>query len=162
MTVVTEMRNAVMTLLFCSVCGLILGFLLPEGGVSRTVKTLISLVLLCALCAPIFGALEYFGTSLRDPVFSSFGERDTSVPYDALLDKTEEAAREFCNAIVTRHTNVPREITVDAHISEDGVIRIEHVRIVFEALPEGREAIRDEITEEFGIIPEIRVEQEND
>lgn len=152
-----------MTLLFCSVCGLILGFLLPEGGVSRTVKALIGVVLLSALCAPIFGVMEYFDSSLAEgALFSSFSERDTSAPYDAVLQQTEQAAREFCNTIVARHTNVPRKITVDAHISEDNVIRIEHVRIVFEAPPEGRQAIKDEIAAEFGIIPEIRVEQEND
>lgn len=151
-----------MTLLFCSVCGLILGFLLPEGGVSRTVKTLIGVVLLSAVCVPIFGVMEYFDASLADrALFSSFGERDTSAPYDAVLEKTEQAARAFCDTIVTRHTNVPRKITVNAHISEENVIRIERVRIVFEAPPEGREAIENEIASEFGIIPEIRVEQEN-
>lgn len=159
----TELKSAVMTLLFCAMCGLILGFLLPEGGVSRTVKTLIGVVLLSALCVPIFGVFEFFDSELADrTLFSSFGERDTSVPYDVYLQKAEQAARSFCDTIVTRHTNVPRKITVDAHISEDNVICIEHVRIVFEALPEGRKAIEDEIAEEFGIIPEIRVEQEND
>ena len=158
-----DLKSAVVTLLFCSVCGLILGFLLPEGGVSRTVKTLIGVVLLSALCAPIFGVFELFDDAVSDrTLFSSFGERDTSAPYDAVLEKTEQTARAFCNTIVTRHTNVPRKITVSAHISEDNVISIEHVRIVFEASPEGREAIKDEIAAEFGIIPEIRVEQEND
>lgn len=159
----TEMKNAVMTLVFCAVCGLVLGFLLPERGVSRSVKTLISIIILSAVCTPVFGVMEHFDKDLAEKtIFSSFGERDTSVPYDVFLEKTKQAVEDFCETVVVRYTNVPHNISADAHISEDNVIRIEHVRIVFQAVPEGRDAIRDEIAEECGIIPEIRVEQKNE
>ena len=37
-----EIRSAVLLLVFCSAAGLLFHFLLPEGGVSRTARTLIT------------------------------------------------------------------------------------------------------------------------
>ena len=155
-----EAKNAVLTLALCAVCGLLFHFLLPESGVSRTAKTLISLVMLCAVCAPLFGVWEHLrGVGSDSRVFGSFGERDTTFPVDLYERQAEAAVGEALDAIVKRYTNVPRRIEVDAHIPEGGGIRIDRVRITFEALPEGRDSIEAEITAECGVIPEIRVER---
>lgn len=158
-----DVRNAVMTLLLCAVCGLLFHFLLPEGGVSRTAKTLVSLIMLCAVCAPLFGVWEHLrGFESDNRVFGEFGERDTTFPAALYEREAEAAVGEVCDAIVGKYTNVPRRIEVDAHISEDGAIRIDRVRITFEALPEGRDNIETEIYRECCVIPEIRVETVNE
>ena len=158
-----EIRSAVLLLVFCSAAGLLFHFLLPEGGVSRTARTLISLVMLSAVCTPLFGVMEYLGATVEEKgVFGSFGEPDTAASRDLYRQTVEAAVADACGEIVKKYTRVPRKITVSAHITEDNGIRIEHVRIVFDAPPEGRKGIEEEIAKECGVIPEIRVEQQND
>ena len=158
-----EIRSAVLLLAFCAAAGLLFHFLLPEGGVSRTARALISLVMLSAVCAPLFGVMEYLGASVgENGVFGSFGEPDTAASRDLYRETVEAAVGNVCGEIVKKYTNVPRKITVNAHITEENGIRIEHVRIVFDAPPEGREHIEEEIAKECGVIPEIRVERKND
>ena len=158
-----SMRSAVMTLLFCAVCGLLFHFLLPEGGVSRTAKILISLIMLCAVCTPLFGVWQALsGAGAERPVFGSFGEPDTASAVDLYEREAEQAVRGVCEAIIKKYTNVGRKINVNVHISGDNTIQIEHVRITFDAPPEGREVIADEIAGECGVIPEIRVEMINE
>ena len=158
-----ELRSAVLLLLFCAAAGLLFRFLLPEGGVARTARILVSLLMLCAVCTPLFGVMEYLGASVGEgAVFGTFGEPDTTFPRDLYREAAEEAVRTACDGIVGKYTDVPRKITVDAHITEDNGIWIERVRIVFGAPPEGRERIEQAIAEECGVIPEIRVELEND
>ena len=159
----TEIRSAVMLLLFCAVGALLFRFLLPEGGASRTAGVVVSLLLLSAVCTPLFGVMEYLGVSAGEgAVFGDFGEPDTTFPRDLYRETAEEAVAAACGEIVGKYTNVPRKITVNAHITEENGIRIERIRIVFGAPPEGRERIEKEISEECGVIPEIRVELEND
>ena len=158
-----DLRGAVMTLLFCAVCGLLFHFLLPEGSVARTAKILIGLVMLCAVCAPLFGVWQSLrGVGGEKRIFGRFGEPDTAFAVDLYEKEAERAVCGICEAIVKKHTDVRRKIAVDLHISEDGAIRIERVRITFDAPPEGREAIEDEIAGECGVIPEIRVEMINE
>ena len=159
----TEIRSAVMLLLFCAVGALLFRFLLPEGSVSRTAGVLVSLLLLSAVCTPLFGVMEYLGASVGEgAVFGEFGEPDTTFPRDLYREAAEAAAAEACGEIVGKYTDVPRTITVNAHITEENRIRIERIRIVFSAQPEGLERIEKEIAEECGVIPESRVELEND
>ena len=158
-----ELRSAVMTLLFCAVCGLLFHFLLPEGSVSRTAKTLVCLIMLCAVCAPLFGVWEHLrGFESEGRIFAGFGERDTTFPVELYEREAAEAVKTVCGAIVGKYTDVPRRIDVDTHISEDGGMRIDRVRITFDALPEGKEKIEAEIAGECGVIPEIRVEAANE
>lgn len=156
------LREAVLLLSFCAVCGLLFHFLLPEGNVSRMAKTVMSLLMLCALCTPLFRVLDAFdGASGNSRIFSSFGERDTTFPEDLYRQTVEKEVCGVCGDIVKKYTDVPYEITADVHISDDGGIRIERVRIVFDALPEGRDAIEKEITEACGIVPAIGVKHED-
>ena len=162
MSCLDTLREAVLLLSFCAVCGLLFHFLLPEGGVSRTAKTVMSLLMLCALCMPLFRVLDAFdGASGNSRIFSSFGERDTTFPADLYREAVAEEVRGACGAIVEKYTDVPYEITADVHISDDGNIRIERVRIIFDALPEGRNAIERDITEACGIVPAIGVKHED-
>lgn len=156
---INDLKGAVMTLLFCAVGGLLFHFLLPDGSVSRTAKILISLIMLCAICAPLFGvwqSLRVIGES--GTIFSGTGEPDTASVQEWYREEAERAVREVCDGIIRKHTNVGRKITVDVHITDDVAIRIERVRITFDAPPEGRKDIEKEIAGECGVIPEIRVE----
>lgn len=147
---------------FCAVCGLLFHFLLPEGSVSRAAKIVMSLLMLCALCTPLFRVFDAFDdTGGSGQIFSSFGERDTTFPEDLYREALAEEVRGACGAIVDKYTDVPYEITADVYISDDGGIRIERVRIVFDALPEGRNAIERDITEACGIVPAIGVKHED-
>ena len=158
-----DFRGAVMTLLFCAVCGLLFRFLLPEGGVSRTAKVIVSLIMLSAVCAPLFGAWSALrGVEVPDGGIAGFGERDTTFPYESLEQEAAEAVAGVCGRIVDKYTSVSRQIAVSVHISEDNVIEIERVRILFEALPEGRDAMMAELTEECGVIPDIRVKTDDE
>ena len=148
--------------LFCAVCGMIYHFLLPEGGVARTAKTVMSVLMLCALCTLLFRAFDFLDFSDSDSrIFADFGERDTTFPESLLRQTVADEVSGLCGAIVKKYTNVPHQIAADVHIGEEGVIQIERIRITFDAPPDGREALVREITEECGIIPEIRVEHEN-
>ena len=157
-----SLENSVLLLLFCSVCGLIFHFLLPEGSVSRTAKAAMSLLMLCALCTPIFGVFDHLRSSGVDRVvFGGFGEADTTFPEEQYRRALGEEVAALCGETVKKYTNVPYRITADVHISGDGVISIERIRIVFDVPPEGRDAIETEIKERYGIIPEIKVEDAN-
>lgn len=158
----TDARNAVLTLLFCAVCGLLFHFLLPEGGISRTAKILISLIVLLALCTPLFGVWQAMNrVSGEVEISAEHDQPDTARAAELYKQEAERAVCGVCETIIRKHTNVGREIEADVNISDDFTIMIEHVRITFEAQPEGREEIRTEIANECGVIPEIRVEMIN-
>ncbi len=152
------LRDMVATLLLTAVCALLFRFLLPEGSVSRTAKTVVSLVTLCAVCVPLFNVWGKLRG--RDGISSgvfSFSEVMTTFPYELAQRRAELAVEGACDDIISQYTDVPREIKVEAHIHADGSIEIERIRIVFEAEPERREAMTSELIENCGIAPEIRV-----
>ena len=158
-----DIKSAVMTLALCAVCAMLFHFLLPEGGVSRTAKVLIGLVMLCAVCTPLFRAFTWFrGSAAEERVFSRFGEWDTTFAYTLYEQEAERAVREACEGIIKKHTAARGSVSVSLHILDEGAIKIEHVRITFETAPEGRETIKNEIADACGVIPEIRVETVNE
>ena len=155
----TEIKRWVLALLFTSVCGMIYHFLLPSGSVSKTAKKIISLVMLCAVCMPVFGVFRA-GTLFPSipEIFGEAEEAETSVPYAYYENAARYAIEEQCRETVGKYTSVPFEVTADVHISADGGIRIEHIRIVFDAQPEGKDGMTAELTALLGMVPDIRVD----
>lgn len=154
-----ELRGAVATLLMTAVCGLLFRFLLPEGNVSRTAKVIVSLVTLCAVCAPLFGVWgRLSGKTELTSGFPAFHAPETTFPSDSLERRAAEAVEAVCETIVLKYTVAPHEIAAAVHITETGGIEIEQIRIVFAAAPDRLEAMTAELTEACGAAPEIRVE----
>lgn len=155
-------RGAVATLLLTAVCALLFRFLLPEGGVSRTAKTVVSLVTLCAVCAPLLGLWgKLSGETAFSSGLSAYMEARTTFPYETMERQAAQAVRDACEGILSEYTDAPHDIEVDMHIPEGGGIEIKRIRIVLESEPERLEEMKAELTECCGFAPEVRVKTDD-
>jgi len=149
-----ELKNWGLLLLFLSAGSLIYCFLLPSGTVSKTAKSVISVVLMSLVFLPLFSA---FGNMNSDE-FGLSGEYETE-NYDYFLEESvRTAAEEVIRTTVRKFTAVPYKTEIFINKTEDGSINIEYVGITFEAKPQFEEKLGDALYEALGIIPDIRVE----
>ncbi|MBO5396391.1 MAG: hypothetical protein J6A97_05865 [Clostridia bacterium] len=149
-----ELKNWGLLLLFLSAGSLIYCFLLPSGTVSKTAKSVISVVLMSLVFLPLFSA---FGNMNSDD-FGLSGEYETE-NYDYFLEESvRTAAEEVIRTTVRKFTAVPYKTEIFINKTEDGSINIEYVGITFEAKPQFEEKLGDALYEALGIIPDIRVE----
>lgn len=149
-----ELKNWGLLLLFLSAGSLIYCFLLPSGTVSKTAKSVISVVLMSLVFLPLFSA---FGNMNSDD-FGLSGEYETE-NYDYFLEESvRTAAEEVIRTTVRKFTAVPYKTEIFINKTEDGGINIEYAGITFEARPQYEEKLRDALYEALGIIPDIRVE----
>ena len=149
-----ELKNWGLLLLFLSAGSLIYCFLLPSGTVSKTAKSVISVVLMSLVFLPFFSA---FGNMNSDD-FGLSGEYETE-NYDYFLEESvRTAAEEVIRTTVRKFTAVPYKTEIFINKTEDGSINIEYVGITFEAKPQFEEKLGDALYEALGIIPDIRVE----
>ena len=149
-----EIKTWGIFLLFLSAGSLIYCFLLPSGAVSKTAKSVISIVLMTLVFMPMFSVFSSF--SFADADFS--GEYETQ-NYDDFMEKSvRSATEEVIKNIVRKFTSVPYKAEIFINKAADGSINIEYVGITFEAQPQYEEKLGDALFEALGIIPDIRVE----
>ena len=149
-----ELKDWGLLLLFLSAGSLIYCFLLPSGTVSKTAKSVISVVLMSLVFIPMFSSFGNISTE----DFGLSGEYETE-NYDYLLeDGVRASVEEVIKTTVRKFTSVPCKTEIFINKAEDGSINIEYVGITFEAKPQAEEKLRDALCEALGIIPDIRVE----
>ena len=116
-----ELKNWGLLLLFLSAGSLIYCFLLPSGTVSKTAKSVISVVLMSLVFLPLFSA---FGNMNSDD-FGLSGEYETE-NYDYFLEESvRTAAEEVIRTTVRKFTAVPYKTEIFINKTEDGSINIE-------------------------------------
>lgn len=141
-------------LLFLSAGSLIYCFLLPSGAVSKTAKSVISVVLMSLVFLPLFSAIN----NMNPEDFSFSGEYETE-NYDYFLEESvRSAAEDVIKNTVRKFTSVPYKTEIFINKTADGSINIEYVGITFEARPLQEEKLGEALYEALGIIPDIRVE----
>ncbi len=149
-----EFKNWGLLLLFISAGSLIYCFLLPNGSVSKTAKSVISAAVLISLSVPvfnIFGNFSFQSFSLEDPPeVQSFNEY--------LEDEARRSVEKIIRETVRKYTAVPFETEIFIDINENSDINIEYVKIIFSAAPQREEELREELLEKLGIVADIRVE----
>lgn len=136
-------------LLVFSACVFFWRRLLPEGGVSETVRRFFSVCLLLIAFLPL---LSLFGQST--PPF--FADAVLSAPSaDAFLPVAESAVRDLVEPAIRKYTTVPYSFDAQTHITPDGGIDITVVRITFdEEIPDAA-ALTGELIDLLGPAVEI-------
>ncbi len=141
-------------LLFISAGSLIYCFLLPSGAVSKTAKSVISIVLMSLIFMPLFSVVA----SLSEEDFSLSGSYETENYNSYLEESVKTVTKEVIRETVLKFTNVPYKTEIFVNKNESGNINIEYVGITFSAKPQYEKEMTEALTAALGIIPHIRVE----
>lgn len=150
-----EIKNWGLMLVFVSAGCMIYYFLLPSGSVSKTAKTVLSVVVFCVISMPLFSA--FF--SLPDGEFD-FSEPPEMADYnDILLSSVKKAVEDIVDDTVKKYTSQEYKMQSDIDISQDGSINIKQVNIIFSERPVHEKDIREELSEKLNIMPDIYAEK---
>ncbi len=142
-------------MVFIAAAGFIYTFLLPSGKLSQTAKSVLSaLVLLCSL-SPLFSL-----AGQAPPSFSA-AEYEYKEEYNGLwLQTVKETLAAEVRKTVSRYTDQPFELFIDANITETYIININSVRLVFRAAPAGIDELRSALCELLGTGAVLEVQEE--
>lgn len=141
-------------LLFISAGSLIYCFLLPNGSVSKTAKSVISACVIIGITLPLF---EFMGEFTSESLI--FEEPPMINDYSLYLEEqTRDVVEERIQAIISEFTSVPYKTEILIDINENRSINIEYIKIVFSAEPQKKEELREALYNELGIMPDIRAE----
>lgn len=150
-----SIKNWGMLLLFVCAGSLIYCFLIPNGNISKTVKSVISVLVLTSVCSPLISAVGELSSFIPDEKAKENEIRDYSDEYIAL-------ARESVNTVIANtvkeFTSVAYKTDIGIDKTEDGSINIEYVGIIFQAKPEKEKELREAIYSQIGLMPDIKVE----
>lgn len=147
-------KNWGLMLLFVSAGSIIYCFLLPSGNISKTAKSVMSVVILSCICMPVFGVF----TAFRGSDFSFSQPPEVSEPEDAVKKQAENAVNTVIREIIRKYTTVPYETEIFIDKTEDNSINIEYIGIIFSAKPQNEKEIREALYDAFSLMPDIRVE----
>lgn len=142
-------------LLFVSAGSLIYCFLLPSGNISKTVKSVISVVVLSSVCIPLTSVTG------RLSIVPDFAEALPDIPdyADEYVEYARLAAEKIIADTVKKYTNVSYETDIIIDKTEDGSIDIGYIGIVFSAVPGKQKELRAALYDALGVMPDIRVEK---
>lgn len=149
-----ELKNWGIMLIFVSSGTLIYCFLLPSGGVSKTAKSVLSVLVLFCVLFPMFGVYDAFSQGNIN-----FLDAPEIEEYDDLYISSARAATEsVIKETVRKYTTVPYKTEIFIDKTEDGSINIEYVGITFSAEPQKETELREALYDALLIIPDIKVE----
>ena len=83
-------------------------------------------------------------------------------PYEHYEEAARKLTEQTVENIIRKYTNVPFSSDIDIRRTDDGTIEILHVSVIFEALPEYKKELTEELQKELGIIPEIGEKNRNE
>ncbi len=141
-------------MVFVSVAGFIYCFLLPAGGVSRMAKNLLSAIFLLLVLSPLF---SFIGQELPLQEQASAAYTENGALY---AEAVKTALGKEINETVSKYTDLPYTLLLDAHISEDRVISIDRVRLSFSSAPGDETALLNALTDLLGTAPELEVQED--
>ncbi len=150
-----EIKNWGLMLVFVSAGCMIYYFLLPSGSVSKTVKSVLSVIILGVICMPVFNVLF----SLSDFSFD-FSEAPEMENFDEMIkESAEKAVENIIHETVTKYTSQEYKTEIIIDITEDDSINIKKVNIIFNKRPAHEKDIREELKEKLNIMPDISTEK---
>lgn len=153
-----EIKNWGLMLVFVSAGCMIYYFLLPSGSVSKTAKSVLSVIILGVVCMPFFTALF----SLPDASFDFSKAPEPENFDDMLISSAEKAVNNIIHDTVTKYTAEEYNTEIIIDISEDGSINIKQVNIIFNKRPSHEKDIRQELFDKLNIMPDIFTESINE
>ncbi len=149
-----EIKNWGLLLLFISAGTLIYCFLMPSSSVSKSVKSIISLVAVLSCILPLFDVFEKFQNADID-----FSEAPSIEAFDDyLIQAAKNATENTVKEVVKKYTHVSYKTEIFVNKTEDGSIDIEYVGITFSARPDREDDLRKALSEALSIMPDIKVE----
>lgn len=142
-------------LLFVCAGSLIYCFLVPSGNISKTVKSVISVIVLSSVCLPL---TEITG---KGELLPDFEDDFPDIPdmSDDYIKSAKLMTERIISDTVKKFTNVPFESDIIIDKNEDGSINIGYIGIVFSAVPGKQKELRGALYEALGVMPDIRVEK---
>ena len=153
-----DIKSWGLLLIFVSMGSLIYCFLLPSGAVSKTAKSVISIVLMSLVFFPLFSAvgnIPEYDFDLSDSIESE--------DYNYLIkEQVKTATEEVIRDTVRKFTYVPYKTEIFVNINPDNSIHIEYVGITFSAKPQYEAELTDALYTALGIIPHIKVDMTDD
>ncbi len=149
-----EIKNWGLLLLFISAGTLIYCFLMPSASVSKSVKSVISLVTVSVCIFPLFNVLEGFRNT--DISFSEPPSVESLDEY--IIQQVKTAAENTVRETVKKYTHVSYKTEIFVNKTENGSIDIEYVGIIFSAYPDREDELRKALYEALSIMPDIKVE----
>ena len=150
-----KLKEWAVLLLFLSAGSLIYCFLLPSGNISKTVKSIVSVVSLSLICMPLFGLNDF----IKEPLFPEDTPPEIKDYSSYIKDEAKHRTEELIYSVIKKYTPVPCKIYAGIDINEDNCINIEYVSIVFSAHPDREKEIREELFRILGIMPIIKTEE---
>lgn len=150
------LKVAALGLVFVSAACCIYYYLLPEGGVSRTARRILSVFFLACVLSPLFSVFNALGSFASFSLPEETGTLQTNP--GPLAAAGEAAVREAAEALIRAKTDVPFEIRISVHITETGGIDIERLHVRFEREFNGREDLAAALREALGCPVETEVE----
>lgn len=146
--------------LFLSAGCFVYYYLLPSSGISKTARSVISVILLSSVCICLFNSFD----GNADFSFTDPGDEETDIyqPYDFYEDSAKKLVEQTVSDIILKYTNVPFSQKVDVRRKDEGTIEILHVSVIFDVMPEHRKEMTEELLKEIGIIPEFREKDKNE
>lgn len=150
-----EIKNWGLMLLSVSVGSLIYCFLLPSGNISKTAKSVLSVLVLASICSPMLSFFENIGE-----ISSHMGEEAPTIKdfSDEYISAAKSEIEKIIAETVKEYTRVSYKTEIIIDKNEDGSINIGYIGITFSALPEKKEELRDALYAKIGLMPDIGVE----
>ena len=149
-------RSWIEGIAFAAILGAVVVTLTPEGGMEKSVRTVVSLFLLCMLALPLFRGNLTLDVPELPPA------ADTQTGAAALLDtaahQAEAAVREQAAALLKKEGISYTDIRIDMEVNEaDAAVNVRRVEIL---APGGdADAIRSQIETRLGIPAIVRTEE---
>lgn len=154
-----SLRQMALLPLFLAAGCFVYYYLVPSGGLSKSVRCVLSVIFLTSVCLLFCKISDNIGLPDYSP---EQYQTEIEQPYVFYENAAKKLAEKTAADIVKRYTNVPVEIQVSVSSEENDIIRILSVELLFDALPEGKEKMTEELTKEFGFVPVIRVKNQNE
>lgn len=143
-------------LLFLFVCAgsLVYCFLIPSGNISKTVRSVVSVIVLMSVCIPVAGL---FDTDIRD---WDFIEKAETVPDmgEVFAEEIKASVNELIADEIKKYTTVSYKTEIIIDKNEDGSINIGYIGIIFSCEPQRKNELREALFSVLGLMPDIRVD----
>ena len=153
-----EIKNWGMLLLFISAGCFIYYFLLPAGNISRTARSILGITVMSVVCIPIFSVTELIGVYDYE-----FGEPPAMItPEDYLRTEAENRINLIIDDTVKKFTDFSYKTEINIDINEETGINIEQILVLFNKRPEKLREIKEALYEALSMMPDVKVEREDE
>lgn len=146
------LREISFCLIISAAAGTLVTVLVPRGAMDKTVRAVVGIFVVAAVCSPLYGIDK---NDLVSDVFSDFGEYNFDESYaedmnDALIDTFVTAIENRVYEIASEQNLKISSLDADLSVGDDGCINIHNIAVVIENcgsydITELSRKIRDEL-----------------